>query len=171
MFRRLKSFSAASAILAAGLLVSACEEDRDQASTATDTGTQTQSGIPAPAQTPAEHRLGRIDLTQPLRLLGTEPFWHLDTTPATLSFSPMDGAKQAADNPGAVVEGTSARWSAQTQSGTPIVARVTLKDCSDGMSDRIYPLSATLKIGNQDFTGCAASLKALEAAGEAGRVE
>lgn len=171
MSRRFKTLTAASTLLAAGLLVAACNSGSETSSTGTDTGAKADTSIPAPAATQAENRLGKVDLTQPLRLLGTEPSWSLDVTPASLTFSPMDGAKHMANNPGAAVQGTTANWTTKTQAGTQVVANVTLKDCSDGMSDRIYSLSATVKIGEQNFTGCAASLKALEAAGESGRVE
>ena len=44
-------------------------------------------------------------------------------------------------------------------------------ECSDGMSDRTYPLTAKVEIGDETLTGCAAATAAIERAGESGRVE
>ena len=34
-------------------------------------------------------------------------------------------------------------------------------ECSDGMSDRVYPLTARVEIGDDTLTGCAASKSAI----------
>jgi uncharacterized membrane protein len=38
------------------------------------------------------------------------------------------------------------------------------------MSDRTYPLTAMVKVGDQDLTGCAASTAAVMSTGESGPV-
>lgn len=43
-------------------------------------------------------------------------------------------------------------------------------ECSDGMSDRTYPLTARVEIGADTLTGCAASVSAIMSAGESGPV-
>lgn len=121
---------------------------------------------------PVEARtLAGIDLDQPLRVLGTEPFWAVEITPAGLTYSGVDRPEQKAANPGPALQGTVATWTTETAAKTPLVVTLTATDCSDGMSDRTYPLTARVEIGGETLTGCAASSAAIETAGESGRVE
>lgn len=125
----------------------------------------------APAA-PAEARiLAGVDLDQPLRVLGTEPFWAVEITPTGLIYSGVDRPEQKAANPGPVLQGTVAVWTTATDAKTPLVVTLMATDCSDGMSDRTYPLTAKVEIGTESLTGCAASGAAIEKAGESGRVE
>lgn len=100
--------------------------------------------------------LGGVDLNAPLRVLGTEPFWGVDISRAGLVYSGLDRPEQRADNGGPTVQGTTADWSATTDQGAAL--RITLidTDCSDGMSDRTYPLTARVVIGQETLNGCAA---------------
>lgn len=124
---------------------------------------------PAPAVEP--RLLAGVDLDQPLRVLGTEPFWAVDITPQGLTYSGVDRPEQKAANPGPALQGTVAVWTAQTAAKTPLVVTVMATDCSDGMSDRTYPLTAKVEIGGDNLTGCAASTAAIARSGETGRVE
>lgn len=125
----------------------------------------------APAA-PAEARtLAGVDLDQPLRVLGTEPFWAVEIAPTGLTYSGVDRPEQKAANPGPALQGTVAVWTAETEAKTPLVVTLTATDCSDGMSDRTYPLTAKVEIGTETLTGCAAAVAAIEKAGESGRVE
>ena len=125
----------------------------------------------APAA-PAEARvLAGVDLDQPLRVLGTEPFWAVEITPTGLIYSGVDRPEQKAANPGPVLQGTVAVWSTATDAKTPLVVTLMATDCSDGMSDRTYPLTAKVEMDGESLTGCAASGAAIEKAGESGRVE
>ena len=125
----------------------------------------------APAA-PAEPRtLAGVDLDQPLRVLGTEPFWAIEITPTGLTYSGVDRPEQKAANPGPALQGTVAVWTTATEARTPLVVTLMATDCSDGMSDRTYPLTAKVEIGGENLTGCAASSAAIEKAGESGRVE
>ncbi|MET4683803.1 COG3650 family protein [Brevundimonas faecalis] len=125
----------------------------------------------APAAPTQARVLAGVDLDQPLRVMGTEPFWAVEITPQGLTYSGVDRPEQKAANPGPTLQGTVASWTAETAQKTPLVVTVSATDCSDGMSDRIYPLTARVEIGTEDLTGCAASVAAIEKAGEAGRVE
>ncbi|MGH7028561.1 COG3650 family protein [Brevundimonas sp.] len=125
----------------------------------------------APAA-PAEPRaLAGVDLDQPLRVLGTEPFWAVEITATGLTYSGVDRPEQKAANPGPALQGTVAIWTTETEAKTPLVVTLTATDCSDGMSDRTYPLTARVEIGGESLTGCAAAVAAIEKAGESGRVE
>ncbi len=125
----------------------------------------------APAAPVEARTLAGVDLDQPLRVLGTEPFWAVEITPAGLTYSGVDRPEQKAANPGPALQGTVATWTTETEAKTPLVVTLTATDCSDGMSDRTYPLTARVEIGGETLTGCAAAVAAIEKAGESGRVE
>lgn len=120
-----------------------------------------------PAQPPV---LAGVDLRQPVRALGTEPFWAVDITPDALVYSGVDRPEQRAPNPGPVMRGATAAFSSKTQQGTELVVTLMATECSDGMSDRTYPLVARVEIGDEALNGCAAPTAALQQAPEAGPV-
>ncbi|MEN5147131.1 COG3650 family protein [Brevundimonas diminuta] len=126
----------------------------------------------APDAAKAEPRaLAGVDLDQPVRVLGNEPFWAVDIKPEGLTYSGLDRAEQKAANPGPALQGNLASWTSKTEAGNDLVVTLTATDCSDGMSDRTYPLTAKVEIGGETLTGCAAATAAIERAGESGRVE
>ena len=142
-------------LLCASAVVAACSQPAEKAPAA-----------------PAEARvLAGVDLDQPLRVLGTEPFWAVEITPTGLIYSGVDRPEQKAANPGAGLQGTVAVWTTATEAKTPLIVTLMATDCSDGMSDRTYPLTAKVEIDGESLTGCAASGVAIEKAGESGRVE
>ena len=86
--------------------------------------------------------------------LGTEPFWSAKVEGATLTWSTPDNIEgtriavtRFAGNGGLGISGT--------LDGEPLQMAVTPGACSDGMSDRTYPFTVTLNIGNAQFNGCA----------------
>jgi uncharacterized membrane protein len=103
-------------------------------------GTTEKSEAPADAPTPAS--LGGVDLNQPLRANGTEPFWSVDITQDAMVYTGIDREEQRAGNPQPVVQGTTAVYTGATADGTAMVVTLIATECSDGMSDRIYPLTA-----------------------------
>jgi uncharacterized membrane protein len=125
----------------------------------------------APAASVEARTLAGVDLDQPLRVLGTEPFWAVEITPAGLTYSGVDRPAQKAANPGPALQGTVAVWTTQTEASMPLVVTLMATDCSDGMSDRTYPLTAKVETGTETLSGCAAAVAAIEKAGESGRVE
>jgi uncharacterized membrane protein len=120
---------------------------------------------PAPAP-----RLGGVDLGRPVRLLGTEPFWSLDLTGSEIVYAGVDRPEQRGPQPKPVIQGTVATLETTTASGTPIAITLTETECSDGMSDRTYPLTALVEVGGETLMGCGASTAALASAGESGPV-
>jgi uncharacterized membrane protein len=124
---------------------------------------------PAPATAPAPVLAG-VDLTQPLHVGGNVPFWFIDLTGTELVYGGPDRPEQRAPQGAPVVQGTMAVWEATTSAGNPLTITLTATDCSDGMSDRTYPLTAMVKIGDETLMGCAATASATAAAGEGGRV-
>ncbi len=113
---------------------------------------------PAPPPAPAPAVLGGVDLNQPLRALGTEPFWAVEITPEDLAYTAVDAAELRAANPGPTIQGTTAVYAAAAPDGTALVVTLIATECSDGMSDRVYPLTARVEVGPQTLNGCAASV-------------
>lgn len=136
------------------------------------TDPRTPDSAEPPAPPPA---LAGVQLDQPVRLIGTEPFWRLEVTAEALTYySAETGAETAAaraGNPGPTVQGTVATWSAEADGGRALEILLTATDCSDGMSDRTYPLTAQVTLGETRLQGCAAQTAAFDRTGESGRVE
>lgn len=141
------TFAVVSALLALG----ACSNEAVQ---------EPVAAIPASST----NELGGVSLGEPLRILGTEPFWSLDVTASSMTWTSPDQPTQLAVNPGPAVQGTIAIYRTETDADLPLVVTLTATECTDGMSDRLYPLSARVEIGNQSLNGCAASVAFLEAA-------
>lgn len=132
--------------------------------------TACQQPAPAPDEPtpPPSVTLGGVDLGQPVRVLGTEPFWSVAITPTQLKYDGVDRPLQTATNPGPVVQGTTAVFTAMTDQNNALVVTLMDTDCSDGMSDRLYPLTAKVEISGETLSGCAISQAAIDAGGEGG---
>ena len=118
--------------------------------------------------TPPSITLGGVDLSQPIAVRGNEPFWAVDITAAQLKYYGPDRPEQLANNPGPVVQGTTAVFTAMTDQNNALVVTLIDTDCSDGMSDRLYPLTAQVQIGTETLSGCAISQAEFDAGGEGG---
>ena len=124
---------------------------------------------PAPAPEPAPSLAG-VDLSRPVRLLGTEPFWGIDLTGSEIVYAGADRPEQRGPQPEPTLQGTGATLETPTTAGPPIAITLTATECSDGMSDRTYPLTALVQVGEESLMGCAASTSAIMSVGESGRV-
>ncbi|GAW41740.1 hypothetical protein SH203_02149 [Brevundimonas sp. SH203] len=107
--------------------------------------------------------LGGVDLGKPVRALGTEPFWGVEITPDALIYTRVDQPTQRAPNHGATVQGTVATFASSTDLNKAMNVTLIATECSDGMSDRTYPLTARVEIGDDTLTGCAAPAAMLTA--------
>lgn len=145
--------------LVAVLSLAACEQPP-----AVEAGTPAQEEPDAPAS----NTLADVDLDGNVRVTGTEPFWGIDIAGETIVFSGVDLPEQTGPRSPAVVQGTVATWTTTTDAGNEMTITVTATDCSDGMSDRTYPLTAQVNIGVEVFNGCAASTEWFETTGEDG---
>lgn len=114
--------------------------------------------------------LSGVDLSKPVSLIGTEPFWGIQLTGGELVYSGVDRPEQRAPQPAPVIQGTVATFQTRSASGTVFDVTLTSTECSDGMSDRTFPLTALVKVGDETLMGCAASTEALARAGESGPV-
>ena len=114
--------------------------------------------------------LGGVDLAKPVRALGTEPSWSVELTGTEMVYTTPEPPEQRAPQPNPLVQGTTATWEAETADGTALSVTLIATECSDGMSDRTYPLTAMVKLGDLELTGCAASSAAVMSTGESGPV-
>lgn len=130
---------------------------------------QETSAPPAPEPEAPEAILGGVDLNAPVRALGTEPFWAVNIDDQGLVYSGVDRPEQRAPNDGPDMQGATAVWSGQTDQGQTLTVTLIETACSDGMSDRTYPLTARVQIGEESLNGCAASVDFLMNTDEQGR--
>lgn len=113
-------------------------------------------GLP-PGQPSPTVELGGVDLAGDVNLLGTEPFWGVEMTGGRIRIAGVDRPEMTAPRTSPAVQGTTATWTTTTDDGQPLVITVMDTDCSDGMSDRTYPLTARVQIGMETLNGCGAS--------------
>lgn len=143
------------ALTAILMSVAACQPAADAP---VDAGAASDVVAPEPAPAPEPVVIGGVDLSMPVRVSGTEPFWGVDITPGTLAFSGVDRAELLLPNPGAAMQGEAAVIAAE---GLTITLRPST--CSDGMSDRVYRLEAEVMLGAERLKGCAETQAALDA--------
>lgn len=124
----------------------------------------TQPGQPSPVI-----EMGGVDLTGDISTLGTEPFWGVQFEGDSMVYSGVDRPEQRAPRPEPAITGTVATWTTTTETGNPLVVTLTETECSDGMSDRTYPLTARVEIAGETLTGCAASTEWIHSVGEDGQ--
>jgi uncharacterized membrane protein len=91
----------------------------------------------------------------PIRALGTEPFWAIDVDSAGLRFmTPDDQAGIPFPPVSPTVTGDTTVWVGKTERAE-FEVRVWREQCSDGMSDRVYPYGARVRVDSTTYTGCA----------------
>lgn len=94
-----------------------------------------------------------ITAEEMVTLVGTEPFWGAEITDGTLKWTTPENIE------GQTIEitrfaGNNGLGFSGTLDGKVMQLAVTPGDCSDGMSDRTYPFTATVIIGERQFFGC-----------------
>ncbi len=102
------------------------------------------------------------DFDGDLNALGTEPFWAIKIRADDLTFSRPGVEDAKSPNPGPAVENDRATWTV-ANGPAPFKLTLTKGNCSDGMSDRHYPLSAVLVFEGKTMYGCAATPAAIAA--------
>lgn len=94
------------------------------------------------------------------RGLGTEPFWSVEVgsgdTPQLRA--ELDLGERIVVVPAASGTSSTPGFGGKAEDGSDVVLRIVDGDCSDGMSDQVYPARIELAVGGQTFTGCGAWL-------------
>ena len=107
------------------------------------------------ASPPPQSTIADSLTAQPLRALGTEPFWALDVDSTGLRFiTPEDTSGIRFQPIRPTIDADTVVWSGQTEAAT-IEVRVWPEKCSDGMSDREYPYGSRVIIAGTTYRGCA----------------
>lgn len=112
-----------------------------------------QSGESAPASGPTE-AFSAIAPDETVYLTGTEPFWNAEVSGSKAIYSTpenQDGVSFKVDR----FAGNNGLAFTGSIDGAAFDLTVTPGQCSDGMSDRTYPYTATLRIGEDQRNGCA----------------
>lgn len=112
--------------------------------------------VEAPAAS-ASPLFGGVDLSAPLSVLGTEPFWAVKIADGAAVLSRMDEVEASYSVDGFTISDTNATVSHRDFSLT-----LTANPCSDGMSDRTYPLTSEVRVGEETLKGCAIPTSELE---------
>lgn len=116
-----------------------------------------QSGPEGPAGTTRDSpgaAFSAIGPEETIRFTGTEPFWGGEVTGGSLTYSTPenpDGTTIAVER----FAGNNGLGLSGTLEGQAFDMAVTPGECSDGMSDRTYPFTVTLKVGAEQRSGCA----------------
>ena len=123
--------------LSAGLLLSACQ-------------TQDTGGAPG-ADADGFNGIAKGDT---IHFTGTEPFWGGDVRGSNLTYSTPEN-KEGTTITVKRFHGQGGLGLSGKLAGASFDMTVTPGTCSDGMSDRSYPYTVTLKIGSETRLGCA----------------
>ncbi|HLT43833.1 MAG TPA: MliC family protein [Luteimonas sp.] len=95
------------------------------------------------------------------RGLGTEPFWSLEVhggpEPRIELNLDMGERRLLVPQPEALADGEG--YAGQADDGSPVTLRIAREECSDGMSDQVFPAAIELSVGDQDYRGCGAFLQ------------
>ena len=88
-----------------------------------------------------------------ISLLGNEPFWGAKIADGTLTWSTPDNI-DGETVPVTRFSGNNGLGFSGEVSGEVIQIAVTPGECSDGMSDRTYPFTVTITLGDRQLEGC-----------------
>lgn len=106
--------------------------------------------------------LAGVDLNAPLTVTGTEPFWSLTLTEEEATFErPSEEAKVFPREKFEINKDKEGPARAELLTNELSLTLIAQK-CSDGMSDRAYPLTAEINLGDEVLKGCAVTTAALE---------
>ena len=86
----------------------------------------------------------------PYRALGTEPFWNVLIDPVNITFIQPDAAPLIQRTP-PVINGIAGPIYQTPRINVNIVKN---QQCSDGMSDRVYPDRVQVTVDGRQFNGC-----------------
>jgi uncharacterized membrane protein len=140
-------------VLSVALFLGACRPSHDGGAPATEPASApapASASAPAPTPQPLDPAFaGDLDAK------GTEPFWAVQIRKETLVLTRPDHADLTAPHGGPQVADGAAVWNGGVGRAA---LKVTLRkgECSDGMSDRTYPLTAEVEIGDETLKGCGA---------------
>ena len=141
-------------LAAAGfLLLAACQSETPDAPAAEEAPSAASADAEVPGDADETAPYDGIAEDEVLRFTGTEPFWGGEVSRGTLRYSTpedQDGTEIAVER----FAGRGGIAFSGQLDAAPFEMMVTPLECSDGMSDRTYPFTVTLKIGEETRNGC-----------------
>ena len=142
--------------IAAALAASACQPASEPEPSPAQNATTAEPTAAAPTGIASSEgaAFAAIAYEETIRFTGTEPFWGGTVIGDKLIYSTPENqagdtitVRRFAGNNGLGFSGT--------LSNASFDMTVTPGSCSDGMSDRTYPFTVTLKLGEEQRNGCA----------------
>ena len=119
------------------------------------TGAPAAAPADAPAPKPATAPM-TSDFSQPMTAIGTEPFWSVTLYGTRLNLSRPGEPDLVAHAPGAEIRPGQASWTATSGDGQRLAVTLYVSPCSDGMSERTYPMTAEVTLDSAPaLRGCA----------------
>ncbi|MFT4091482.1 MAG: hypothetical protein QM645_12170 [Asticcacaulis sp.] len=111
---------------------------------------------------PRIDKLAGVDLNGNLSLVGTEPFWAINLTQGQITLEGPDKAPTNWPRTGFYTDDAREVAVNAELVSEELTLVLTATPCSDGMSDRKYPLTAEATVGDEVLRGCAISTAELE---------
>jgi heat shock protein HslJ len=90
---------------------------------------------------------------QSYRAVGTEPFWSLTIEGRSIRYQPMEGRVVTVAKPRPITGFNGERYVTRT-----LTVDITHVECSDGMSDRTYRDTVTVKVQGRTLRGCGGAI-------------
>ena len=143
------------AALASAVALAACHGGQPAPSATQGAGT---GAIAAPEDRADTRPYNGIAVDETVHFTGTEPFWGGQVAGTLLTYSTPDKPDGDAITVKRFAGRAGVSWSGIFKD-QPFTLAVTEGKCSDGMSDRTYPFTATLMVEGQQRDGCAWSDK------------
>jgi len=136
-----------SAVIPAFLVLCACQPQAPDGKAAPPPADAPYAATPPPTN---------MDISKPITARGNEPFWALTIDGKSFRLTRPDHPDIVAEAPGAAIANGRAIWVAKTLEGQQMTVSLYASECSDGMSDLKYPMSAEVVMLNEALRGCAA---------------
>ena len=138
--------------LAGALSLAACQSENAATEAKEPAGATADARVPGNTEKTTPY--SEIAEDEVLRFTGTEPFWGGEVTGKALTYTTPE------DQDGEVIAverfaGRGGIAFSGLLNGADFEMMVTPLECSDGMSDRTYPFTVTLEIGEDKRNGCA----------------
>ncbi|MDQ3471928.1 MAG: hypothetical protein M3428_06080 [Pseudomonadota bacterium] len=118
-------------------------------------GGPTQPAAPSASNSPCLAQDGQPVPVNAIRALGTEPFWAARVEGRCVTYSQPDdqkGTRVWTKFSGTATAGT---WTGSLNGRPFVMTTRPQAGCSDGMSDKRYPIAVSLSVGGEQRSGCA----------------
>ena len=128
---------------------------------------QPQTSVPASVAAPATQDApmakrapgDEMPPMQVFRAFGTEPFWNVNVEGNTLVFTTPEDQSGRSFTGTHVLQADGGVHYEGKDGDTVFSIDIAKGECSDGMSDNVYELTAEFRYGDMDYKGCAEAAK------------